>query len=543
MKIRDTLKFSAGSNITIFGFILIILVWIFEAAVHSFILKEGAFLEQLLFPDMHEMWMRLLISSLLAGFIVYVQMAFNRQLKIKKDMLAEIKKTNDERAKTESVIASVGDGLCLMDSNCRITYQNKIHEDIFGKQIGNYCYKLYKGEPTCKECPVYNTFNDGDINTTVKTATIDAEQMYFEITSSPMKNAAGEITAAIEIVRNVTERKWAEEAIVASEMRFRATFAEAAIGMALVNMDGCPLVSNSALQNMLGYSWKELCNMVLKGLTHPDDADADRRLYEELMAGKRNSYQIEKRYIRKDGQLLWGHLTISLVRGPEGNPQFAVAMIEDISDRKKMEGLLIEIEEKERQRIGQDLHDGLGQLLTGIAFKLRGLGRKLERNSSAGVVDAAEISVLVDDAKVLVGQIAKGLSPVETEHDGFISALEQLAVNTYRMFGIDCVFLCDSPVSVQNKTAVTQLYRIAQEAVTNAAKHGKPEHISISLSEENGKVSMTIKNDGAGIPDMSGKQDGMGLKIMKYRANLINASLEIKRDVTGGTIVKCLLSE
>jgi nitrate/nitrite-specific signal transduction histidine kinase len=111
------------------------------------------------------------------------------------------------------------------------------------------------------------------------------------------------------------------------------------------------------------------------------------------------------------------------------------------------------------------------------------------------------------------------------------------------MFGIPCSLRCKVPVTVHNEAAVTQLYLIAQEAVTNAVKHANPDHIEISLSRANGNIVVAVKDDGTGIPEELDKQSGMGLKIMRYRAGIVNASLEISRNASGGTLVICTLPE
>jgi PAS domain S-box-containing protein len=121
------------------------------------------------------------------------------------------------------------------------------------------------------------------------------------------------------------------------EMKFQTIFETAAIGIALVDMEGRPLVSNPALQKMLGYSAEELRKMVFTEFTHPEDAGRDMGLYKELLAGKRNEYRVEKRYIHRNGQIIWGNLTVSLVRNPDGSPRFAIGMAENITERKRAE--------------------------------------------------------------------------------------------------------------------------------------------------------------------------------------------------------------
>ncbi|VVB91875.1 Methanogenesis regulatory histidine kinase FilI [uncultured archaeon] len=155
-----------------------------------------------------------------------------------------------------------------------------------------------------------------------------------------------DLTALLKIVGeifvNALVRKMAEAAVWESEARFRAIFEEAAIGMVLVNTDGHAIVSNPALHEMLGYSGEELREMAFTDFTHPDDISDNLSLFKELVAGKRDYYQMEKRYIKKNGSLIWVRLTSSLVRGDGGKPQFSIGMVEDITERKKTEELLKE---------------------------------------------------------------------------------------------------------------------------------------------------------------------------------------------------------
>lgn len=218
---------------------------------------------------------------------------------------------------------------------------------------------------------------------------------------------------------------------------------------------------------------------------------------------------------------------------------YFVSIFEDISERKQLGKSLMEIEERERRSIGHDLHDGLGQLLTGLAFKIRKLGRDLEKSSFSQAEEAADMSVLINEAKEQVSYLSRGLAPVSMDEEGLTNALIALSMYTKRMFGIPCIFKCEKPVLIHNETNAIQLYRIAQEAVTNAAKHAKPGLIEISLFSDGDKIIILVKDDGIGISERIEKEGGMGLKIMRYRAGIINASLDINRDGSG-TLVKCV---
>jgi len=130
---------------------------------------------------------------------------------------------------------------------------------------------------------------------------------------------------------------------------------------------------------------------------------------------------------------------------------------------------------------------------------------------------------------------------VALDGGGVVPALEQLASRAEELFGIRCLLKCDGQVSVCNESAATQVYRIAQEAITNAVRHGKAKHVWMTLNAVKDNVTLTIKDDGAGLPEVPQNNSGMGLRIMRYRAGLIGASLDIERDGSRGTVVTCFL--
>ncbi len=307
--------------------------------------------------------------------------------------------------------------------------------------------------------------------------------------------------------------------------------------VALINRKGCSLLGFEESE-IVGKDWFD--NFIPERVRHEV-----REFFGKIMTGETGFpgyYENTVLNEESEERLVAWHNTA--LKDETGRIIGVLSSGEDITEHKRLEKSLIEIEERERRRIGQDLHDGLGQLLTGIAFQVRGLGRILEKRSFADAESAAEISVLVDDAKKQVSNISRGLYPVEMDREGLGSALEELASYARKTFGVPCIFVCNEPVSIQNKSAVLQLYRIAQEAVTNSVKHGKPGRIEISLSRSQGKIVMTIKDDGTGVPDVpKRKNSGMGLKIMNYRANLINAILDVKRGTDGGTVVTCIFSD
>lgn len=207
--------------------------------------------------------------------------------------------------------------------------------------------------------------------------------------------------------------------------------------------------------------------------------------------------------------------------------------------RKRLEKEILDVSERERRRIGQELHDSLGQQLTGIAILSKVLEQKLKSESLEESAEAQEIGKLVKQAAEQTRGLAKGLHPVDLDASGLMLALRELAATTEQLFGICCTFNCDKPVPIGDVTVAVHLYRIAQEAVTNAIKHGKAENIVIGLAPDRNMPVLTIKSDGLDFPEVSPEGKGMGLKIMNYRAEMIDGSLNVHRGAKGGTIVTC----
>jgi len=216
-----------------------------------------------------------------------------------------------------------------------------------------------------------------------------------------------------------------------------------------------------------------------------------------------------------------------------------LGIIRDITERRRLERQVLEISEWEQQRIGQDLHDSLCQQLTGIAFLGKVLEQKMDARSYREAGDAGEIVSLIDDAITQTKGLARGLYPVRLEATGLMAALTELSHTVQKFFGINCSFRYRHPVLIHDNIMAIHLYRIAQEAVNNAIKHGKAKNIDITFTNDNETTVLMIKNDGAGFRRILKNAGGMGMSIMRHRANMIGASLDIKSDPAGGTVVAC----
>jgi signal transduction histidine kinase len=211
-----------------------------------------------------------------------------------------------------------------------------------------------------------------------------------------------------------------------------------------------------------------------------------------------------------------------------------------IKDRQRLEHELLEITEKERRRIGLDLHDDLGQKLSGIALMTKGLELKLTRQQMPESQEAARIHTLVQQTMSHASDLAHDLATLDLKENNLTEALGGLAGHARELFQIACQFKGQTEVPPLESNAARQLYKIAQEAVTNAIKHGKARRVTISLENGEGNLVLSVRNDGLPFPDMKRHMStGMGLRIMNYRASLIGASLEVKGTGAHGTLVRC----
>jgi signal transduction histidine kinase len=220
----------------------------------------------------------------------------------------------------------------------------------------------------------------------------------------------------------------------------------------------------------------------------------------------------------------------------------ASARIALLEHARQLEQQIIEVSEYEQQRIGRDLHDGLCQYLAGIGCAATALKIDLQRRDVRELAgNAAEIEKLIEQSVKQARTLAHGLVPVQLDEAGLPAALQELASSTSRLFGINCTFEFAGTNGFDPAGKAAHLYRIAQEAINNATKHGKAQHVEVRLSANSDAMSLSIADDGRGFPQSARNANGVGISIMRYRANVLGGELEIEDRPTGGAIVSCIM--
>lgn len=353
---------------------------------------------------------------------------------------------------------------------------------------------------------------------------------------------AGKARYIIGTGTDVTEQRNVEAALRDSEARLQAIVRTAADGIIIMDERGNIESANAAAERMFGYASGELAGTHVKLLMpEPYRREHDQYVADYLNTGKARVIGIGREVtgLRRDGSTFPVALAVSEVR--LGERRLFTGILHDITSRKRLEREILEISGNEQRRIGQDLHDGLCQHLTGIAFACQAMINELADAEPKRAGRLEKIRTMVDEAIGQARRLARGLQPVFVGQHGLPSALKELSRHAQELFDVSCRFTCDHDVPDVDQPAATHLYRIAQEAITNAVRHGRAERILVRLSASQGQLRLSVRENGVGMATVPGEGRGMGLHIMRYRAGVIGASLTIESRPGAGTTVTCTL--
>ncbi len=340
--------------------------------------------------------------------------------------------------------------------------------------------------------------------------------------------------------RTRTQSGRAGSALRDSAVRLRAILETAVEGIVTIDERGMIESFNPAAERIFGYRAAEVVGKNVSLLMpSPDREQHDAYIARYRRTGRAKIIGIGREVVgrRKNGAVFPMDLSVSEVRLAER--RLFTGFVRDITERKRLEKEILETGERERRRIGRDLHDGLCQHLAGIEMMSQALAQKLAPRSPGAARHAGEIAKNVRDAIGQTRALARGLSPVTLESGGLASALHELALNTEKMFGVACRLECGSAAALSDPAAATHLFRLAQEAVANAIKHGRARRISLQLADDHGRLILKVDDDGAGFPAKIPRSTGMGLRIMQSRAGMMNGTLALERNPAGGARVIC----
>jgi PAS domain S-box-containing protein len=365
----------------------------------------------------------------------------------------------------------------------------------------------------------------------------NGRRIFVSLTLSPIGDASGRLIGFSTIARDITDQRRGREALLRSERALNDLFEEASVGLVWTTPTGRVLRANQALFDILECRAKDCIGRPLArfGTDH-----AALPVLLKHLAGRETLRSVQTTLRTQSGRVREVVLDASAFR-EAGRIVHLRWFVRDITRRKQLEREVLAISERERRAFSGELHDGVGQQLSGIAYVTNVLRERLWEAHSPEVAGAAHVSDLLKQAIEQVRALARGLSPVRSEPEGLGAALRQLAAQSSEVFGIQCGFRCPRPVPVEDNEAATHLYRIAQEAVHNAFRHGRAKRITIALTRTRERIRLRIADNGTGIRRLSPRRKGLGLSIMQYRAGLLQGKVAVRPRPHRGTEVCCIV--
>jgi len=343
-----------------------------------------------------------------------------------------------------------------------------------------------------------------------------------------------------KLKQEIVERKKAETALQNSENQLKTILETCPIPIVIYKeKDGEILYTNKYFSTAFAVKAKrKVKNRIFDFYADPQEAEQMQKRLENNVVKKNDYMPNNEVNVKRSNGTLFAAIPSAeqLVFNGE---KAVIVSFQDITVRKRLEKEILEISGREQQRIGEDLHDGVGQQLTGIGYLCKFLEARLEEKGMSEAEDAREITKLVYQTISQTRNLSQTLFPVNLEKNGIIYALQELAEKTTSQYKLPCDFECDNDVMIEDNSVAMHLYRIAQEAVHNAIKHASCDMITISLTREISKVTLKIEDDGIGLPDNGFNMSGMGLHIIQYRCNIINGKFWITRGAKKGTVLGC----
>jgi PAS domain S-box-containing protein len=367
----------------------------------------------------------------------------------------------------------------------------------------------------------------------------DGQRIDLLLQLSPIKDRHGRVTGFSHIARDISAGKLAEKALRESEGRLLAITDHCPALIFLKDLKGRYLHVNRQFGEVFRLETATTLGKTDAELFSAKQAAAFRANDLRVMAAKAPLI-FDEVVEQANGP----HISV-VTRFPLFDSQGEIyalgGVITDVTERRRLEEEILRISEREQRRIAQDLHDGLGQRLAGVSFMTDVLRKNLVASGSHQSAQAGKISRLLNASVAETRGLARGLHPVEEQPHGLMSALSDLAASVTHMFKIRCRFLCPEPVMLGDNSTATHLYRITQEAVSNAIRHGQARQVEIVLSAVKKKVTLVVRDNGVGMRKANNGKAGMGLRIMDYRAQMIGGNVEIRPRIPSGTEVNCTL--
>ena len=326
-----------------------------------------------------------------------------------------------------------------------------------------------------------------------------------------------------------------------NEIRLRKIFESSSNAIIEISMGGLMLDWNHRAEIVFGWKSNEILSKSFSEMLVPARLrEEQKKTFSDFFQTTHEDFTIKTNELflsHRDGREFPAEISLAILC--HNHKKGLIAFIRDVTERKRIESEVLNVSIREQQRIGQDLHDSICQELTGTAFVAKVLEQSLLKKNLPDANDAKKIVAFINEALNQTRGLARGLLAWEIETNGLHASLKELAANMGKLFKVNCKVKYSPFVKIRNTMTAKHLYRIAQEAIGNAIKHGKAKNVSIEMSKEDGQAILKITDDGTSFSIPWNESKGMGLRIMKYRASSLGGNLLIEPKEGQGTIIKC----
>ncbi|MEX2463761.1 MAG: PAS domain S-box protein [Balneolaceae bacterium] len=464
------------------------------------------------------------MNTLIVGYSEEVQVVLSKALDKRNHFFMEVEpKEENLQLLTEKNIS-----LILLTDNSEETLN-------FSRQIR----ALKNG----RRYTIYSIINKNDVGQLYKLLEADVDQYILESLFDEQRLDI-RIEFAERQARNKQGQFLIEQKLRDSEARARTILRTTVDAIITIDEQGHIRSFNSAAERLFQYDTSEVIGKNVNILMpQPYKREHDSYISNYHKTGSRKIIGIGREVTgqRKDGSTFPMYLAVSEVK--TNDEKLFTGIVRDITEQRRLEQEVLRISEHERLRIGQDLHDGLGQMLTGITLINKHIAATLREEDHPLAGEAEEITKLIKESDEYARNLSRTLIPVELDSNGLTTAIKRLAENAEKLFGIECELNNFVDIHFDDPTCLTHLYRIVQEATSNAVKHGNSTKVVIEMEADSDKLILTIQDDGTGFAEDWDKKKGLGVRIMQFRSNLIGANLQIRKSRLGGAaIIVTLLS-
>jgi PAS domain S-box-containing protein len=459
----------------------------------------------------------------------------------------------DESSWLAAIVNSSSDAIISVTLNCVMQSWNRGAERLYGYSaaaaIGQPISILIPKHRAGEEARILEKVQRGELVDHYETERVvkDGRMVSISLTVSPIKDLRGNLVGMSVVGRDITDRKRgeAERSRLSQLLGERNKELATMYGVAhLVQLEEKPTIA----------LLEEITALLPPAWQYPEVTGARVRLGEaecKTPNFRASRWSQRAEFTTTDGRKGVVEVVYLAERPPAAEGPFLCEerkLINGVAEglkafweRKRLESEILEISEREQRRIGQDLHDGLSQQLRGVAYISHVLHDRLVRQGRPESADSGRITKLLNQAVDEARSLARGLFPVDLEASGLMTALKAFAATAKSIYRISCRFACPKPVLIHDNPTAVHLYRIAQEAVQNAIRHGKATRVVITLAAGKAGVTLCIRDNGRGFPETLPETRGMGMEIMKYRARMIGGSLSHRRGKGQGAGLVCLL--